>query len=166
MWQWKQGRECVTRSWLIICMYCDFFCLSILYTLHLLPVCPLWKRDPSSVALLDVSSIFSLLKGFFGAKQGSKDRGCAAQVVKPLKANLWFVILGYFSTIDLTWLDLARVVTVLQCVSHWTIVWCITVLTVKYHKTCVTAYRNGLTFWEIGLFAFVELVEISLSSVC
>ena len=32
-------------------------CLAILYTRHLLHVCPSWKRDPSSVALPEVSSI-------------------------------------------------------------------------------------------------------------
>ncbi len=40
-----------------------FWCWSILYTQHLLHACSSWERDPSSVALSEVSSI-SLLKGF------------------------------------------------------------------------------------------------------
>ena len=42
-------------------------CCTFLYTRHLLHVCPSWKRDPSSVALPEVSSIvfFYPVKRFF-----------------------------------------------------------------------------------------------------
>ncbi len=39
-------------------------CWSVLYTRHLLHVCLSWERDPSSVALPEVSSIFFLSKEF------------------------------------------------------------------------------------------------------
>ncbi len=52
-----------------------------LYTQDLLHVYPSWERDPSSVAFPEVSSIFSMLKGFLGGIfpypiRGYKDRGC------------------------------------------------------------------------------------------
>ncbi len=63
--------SCSTSSWLIFFILksiCNFvilidhtvilLCWSILYTQHLLHVCPSWERDPSSVAHLNVSSIF------------------------------------------------------------------------------------------------------------
>ena len=54
--------------------------ISSIYTRHLLHVCPSWERDPSSVALPEVSPMFPLNCGFslevFPCTMwGSKDRG-------------------------------------------------------------------------------------------
>ncbi len=57
--------------YLEFCPYCNF---AMLYT-HLFHVCPSWKRDPSSAALLEVSSIFPPVKGFFGGVFPYPNRG-------------------------------------------------------------------------------------------
>ncbi len=47
------------------CIYCDF--LLLIYSVHMTSIsCPSWERDPSSVALPEVSYMFSLLKVFIG----------------------------------------------------------------------------------------------------
>ncbi len=76
-----------------------FCCWFILYTWHLLHVCLSLERDPSFVALPEVS------KGFFGGVFPypiwvSKDRGC--RMLYAPWGKLWFVILGCTNKIDLT----------------------------------------------------------------
>lgn len=61
------------------CLYCN--CMQVyLYTRHLLHICLSWKRDPSLVALPEISSIFSLIKVSLGklllVRCESKDRVC------------------------------------------------------------------------------------------
>ncbi len=60
----------ILSCWLLIVL----LCWSVMYTRYLLYVCSSWERDPSSVALPDVSSIFSPLKGFLGSFSLSKSR--------------------------------------------------------------------------------------------
>ncbi len=97
-------RSCWMSSWIspfhlcfvINCIYCDFLLLIYtVHTIHLFHVYPSWERDPSIVALLEVASIFSLLKFFFfscefslNRFEGLRTEGVyAVQTVKPLEAN-------------------------------------------------------------------------------
>jgi len=68
---------------LLLIYHVDLFCSTSI------ACCPSWKRDPSSVALPEVSTIF--LKGFLGEFflircEGPKDRGMS-YAVKPSEAN-------------------------------------------------------------------------------
>ena len=91
-------------------------CCSFLYTRHLLHVCPSWKRDPSSVALPEVSSIvfFYPVKRVFSHQHVkfflTRVEGLRTEDVvhcTDCKAH-WgnvIVILGYINKIDLIWFD-------------------------------------------------------------
>ncbi len=62
---------------IIICIYCfGFFWWSILYKQHLLHVCLSWERDPSSVALPEVSIFFPSVKGVFWGVLVMKGEEC------------------------------------------------------------------------------------------
>jgi hypothetical protein len=50
---------CISKHLDYLCCKCIIFSI---YTRHLLHVCPSWERDPSSVALPEVSPIFFPLK--------------------------------------------------------------------------------------------------------
>lgn len=73
----------------IICIYCDSFCWSIDVE------CLSWERYPSSVALSDVSSIYSPIMGFIIQIQDPRIEGMyAVHIVKPLNSNFWHQNLG------------------------------------------------------------------------
>ena len=70
---------CISKHLVYLCCKCI---ISSIYTRHLLHVCPSWERDPSSVALPEVSPMFPFklwgfsLEVFPCTMWGSKDRGC------------------------------------------------------------------------------------------
>ena len=93
-------------------------CCSFLFTQHLLHFCPSWKRDPSTVALPEASSIvffFYSFKRFFFHQHVkfflTRIEGLRTEDVvhcTDCKAH-WgnvIVILGYINKIDLIWFDL------------------------------------------------------------
>ncbi len=97
--------------------YVGLFC-----TCHLLHVCPSWQRDPTLVGFFyffPVKGLSEALGVFSHLNQGSKDRTCFLQTVKPLEVNLWFVIMGYINKTNLTWLDFFKKKALTMTTNGW-----------------------------------------------
>ena len=65
--------------------------MNVFYTWHLLHFCPSWERDPSHVALSEVSTYFYPVKRVFSSFSSLllrvKDRGCHT-LLKPYEMNV------------------------------------------------------------------------------
>ena len=101
--KWSQG----SKSFLVWCecsvrlgiymgtiLFETFIWIMVLYTWHLLHFCPSWERDPSHVALSEVSTFFLPVKRVFSSFSllllRVKGRGCHT-LLKPYETNcgLW-----------------------------------------------------------------------------
>ena len=88
---------CSRTPWYIVFLHCKKlnFDNVLIYTWHLLHFCPSWERDPSHVALSEVSTFFLPVKRFFFSSFSLlllrvKGRGCHT-LLKPYETNcgLW-----------------------------------------------------------------------------
>ena len=105
----------------------------LIYTWHLLHFCPSWERDPSHVALSEVSTFFLPVKRFFFSSFSLlllrvKGRGCHT-LLKPYETNcglwIWAIQIKFDWLID--WLlslrSLPQQGTTEPCVSPVVCVW-------------------------------------------
>ena len=86
-----------------------FILIMFSYTWHLLHFCPSWERDPSHVALSEVSTFFLPVKGFFSSFSllllRVKGRGCHT-LLKPYETNCDLWIWAIQIKFDLIWFDM------------------------------------------------------------